>query len=395
MTPSFESPSVRRTTARLRASLRRMRATAVPTASPMAVLLLSMTPSSILRHERRDERVVERRRRQDERLLGEDDDADAVGLAAADEVDEHVLGHVEARRRGARGPRARGPGTRVGRASITAAIDPGEVEHEDDVDPLLLLGLPAQHALRPAEREDREHERRAAQDAGRRRAAALASRADRGRAARSSAGRAAARARRRRASSATRRRARRPRERQESADHAGAPEPAERVRRRRMRAGRPGPHRPVARPPRVAARQHRPRRGRAPGRPGCAARRAAARTARCFTMRAPPRRGARGPSPAPASSRGPGAPPPSARAALLERRARASANFTRSHCLEERRHLGHGQAEVTGRGAAPRASRRSSTRGRRTRSEPPGTRGPRRSRGRRTPRSGRVSSRPA
>ena len=67
MTPAFESPSVSRMIALLRALLRRRRATAVPTASPIAVPLPSMTPSSICETSVARSAVVERRRREDVR----------------------------------------------------------------------------------------------------------------------------------------------------------------------------------------------------------------------------------------------------------------------------------------------------------------------------------------
>ena len=224
----------------------------------MAVLLLSMTPSSMLRDERRDERVVERRRRQDERLLGEDDDADAVGLAPPDEVDEHVLGDVDARgpvlRARARRP---GPDRRPARPS-PRAIEPGEVEHEDDVDALLFFVLAAQDALRAPEREHGEHQRRAAQDAGRvAQRRPPAARPDR-RAARWSAGRGGERARRPRASSSRRRTG--PRAARRRARRTTRRERARRACRPSTDARRAAPGHAVhfALQPRLAAREHGP-----------------------------------------------------------------------------------------------------------------------------------------
>ena len=97
--------------------------------------------------ERRDERVVERRRRKDERLLGEDDDADAVGLAASDEVDEHVLGDVDARRAVARSAAAGAGDRSLCGASMTAAIEPDRSSTMTISMPSLFLRLALEDAL--------------------------------------------------------------------------------------------------------------------------------------------------------------------------------------------------------------------------------------------------------
>ena len=121
-----------------------------------------MTSERHLVDERVEQVVVERRRREHVRALAEDDDADAVGLAAADEVADHVLGGVEPRGALADGAESRSPGGGVEHRAHRAR----EIEHHHDVDArsLAVSGRLAETGRAMASARERERER--AQHAG-------------------------------------------------------------------------------------------------------------------------------------------------------------------------------------------------------------------------------------
>ena len=133
---------------------------ATPTASPMAVALPSMSFELHLGDERVEQVIVEGRRRQHVRLLAEHHHADAIRLAARDEVANHRLGRVESRRADA--PVALGhvlaSGSR-GRLSITACIEPERSSTSTMSMPFSSAGLGPQRVDRPRHGQHQQAQR--------------------------------------------------------------------------------------------------------------------------------------------------------------------------------------------------------------------------------------------
>ncbi len=155
--PAFESPSVSRMIAFERASLRRRRATAVPTASPIAVPLPSMTSSSILPTSVVSSVVVERRRREHVRVAPKTTTPMRSVFRRA--MKSRMTSFAVSRRVEALVPESRRPSGSASRVH-DGAHRAREIEHDHDVDPGSSGRSSRSTFCGRASASEREHERR-------------------------------------------------------------------------------------------------------------------------------------------------------------------------------------------------------------------------------------------